>query len=285
MLPIIVMTRNEGKLLYTCINSLKKIINIEHHIYVVDNHSDCNEHLEVLRQLELIEDITIIRNRTNLWVLGINKILEKIKQLYPKEKYFMLTDGDIDFSPLREDSFIEVIKKMDSNVSIGKIGFSLSWDNIKNNPKFINIYRQELSLYDENKKIDDYYVSPVDTTAAIIRFDWSLEQNGLFYPDHIRYLRPELYSCRTPRKTVVKHLGWDTYFSVSSNRKQIDDKVFCFTLASGFIKEEILKQATFRIRLFNLIFARPIYIFWILRRYYYLFSYVLRKGRKIFDNQ
>lgn len=258
---------------------------MEYHIYIVDNHSTKEEHVTLLKELESNDNITVVRNKSNLWVLGINETLKIIKKQYPEEKYFMLTDGDIDFSPLTNDSFRIVIEKLNSNRAIGKIGFSLSWDNIRDNPKFKNIYNQEHALYDENKKIDEYYISPVDTTAAIIRFDWSFERNSLFYPDHMRYLKPELYSCRTPRQMLVKHLGWNTYFSAKPERKQINEKVFCFTLVSGFLKDEIINQAALHIKLFNKICARPIYIYWIFRRYYYLFSYILRKGRRIFDNQ
>lgn len=284
-LPVLIMTRNENRFLDTCVRSLKEKLSVPHHIYIIDNNSDDPEHLAVLEALSLDNAITVHRNKKNYWVLGLNNIIDKIRLNYPDSKYFMLTDGDIDFSTLGKKHFDQVISKLDSNASIGKIGFSLSWDNLLNDKRLSAILEQERKLYNEQKKIDEYYVSPVDTTAAIVRFDWSIESKGHFYPDHMRYLRPEMYSCRTPRNILVRHLGWDIYFSKKQSKKNINDKVICFTLVGGSIKKEILSQASWSVKYFYRCLSRPIYIYWIYRRYFFLLIYILRKGRRSFDNQ
>jgi hypothetical protein len=146
-----------------------------------------------------------------------------------------------------------------------------------------------MSLYDEEKKIDDLYVSCVDTTLAIYRWDWSVNKNSCFYHDHIRYLRPELYSCRTDTKIVVKHLGWENYLTnivdkdKDKDKDNINSKVLCFALVGGDVKQQILLKANYNYRLFYNFFSKIIKRCWLLKRIYHLFLYMVTKGWRISD--
>lgn len=286
--PIIVMTRNEGEYLLRCINSMIKTVSIDVHIYIVDNCSDDFEHISILKKIEtdFTNDVTVIWNYSNRWILGINKTLQLIANTH-SSPYFFMTDGDISFQncKARPCWLTYLIKKMDENLVVGKIGYSLDWHYLSCNPEMSDILRQEKSLYDDDRKINSLYIAQVDTTAALYRWDWSIESNGKFYPDHMRYLRPEYYSCRTDKTLVVEHLGWYKYKINSLPRSTINSKVVCFTLVGASLKDEILAQASFLPRLFFRILSRPIQIFWILRRYYFLLKYIWLKGRKSFDGQ
>ncbi|WP_261874891.1 glycosyltransferase [Vibrio rarus] len=285
--PIIIMTKDECEDLETTVRSILDTVSIDIHIFIVDNNSKLNAHRKLLTELEEIENISVKRNSTNRWILGLNETIMDICSRF-KTDYFVLTDGDIDFSQCNPSSscwLTYLIEEMNKNISIGKLGISLNWDYLKSEPELANILEQEKSLYNKNKMIGNLFVSQVDTTAAIYRWDWSIEFSPKFYPDHIRYLRPELYSCRTPRRINVEHLGWKKYSAGNLCKERIDDKVGCFTLIGGSITPEIKSQASFSVRLYHSLFSRVIHKAWKFRRYYMLYRYITLKGRKLFDGQ
>lgn len=285
-LPVLVMTRNDGHFLKQCVESIINTVTIPVTIYIIDNHSDSPEHHAILNDLKArFEHVELVLNKKNLWILGLNKTIEKIKNTHDG-KYFFLTDADIDFSDCQAKPcwLSYLIEKLDSNVSIGKMGISLSWDYLEKNLDLAPILEQEQKLYSERLKINDLYVSPVDTTATLFRFDWSIESSGFFYPDHMRYLRPELYSCRTPRDILVEHLGWYAYNKRELiSTKSINSKVLCFALVGGSVKNSILDLASKRYALFYRLCSGWFMKVWILRRYFFLLKYILVKGRKKFD--
>lgn len=289
-IPIIIMTRNEDEYLNTCVNSIINTISIDYHIYIIDNRSDSSKQKKILSDLENQhkEKLTVIRNKNNLWILGINATLREIKKT-SDSKYFFLTDGDIDFSHCNCNNspcwMSYLISNMEKNISIGKLGLSLSWDYLLKDNSLQSILKQEKSLYSEQKKINDLYVSAIDTTATLYRWDWSIENSSQFYPDHMRYLRPELYSCRTPRNITVEHLGWKKYNSLIDDKKSINSKVVCFTIVGGDIKKQILNKASIQNQFFYKLFSYPILKLWTLRRYMKLFIYFFKKGIHSFDGQ
>jgi glycosyltransferase involved in cell wall biosynthesis len=283
--PIVIMTRNEGLFLKKTVESILNTVSIPVDIYIVDNSSNNSLHINILRELSEFSNIRIIYNKFNLWVLGVNDTVDYIKSNYDSE-YFVLTDGDIDFSDCCADLcwLTYLIRKMDTYSCIGKLGLSLSWDFLLENMDLKEVLIQEKSLYSD-RKINDLFVSMVDTTAAIYRFDWSLEGNSHFYPDHIRYLKPGYYSCRTPRSIKVKHLGWYNYNAKSIDVLGLKSKIICFTLIGGNVKDELLNLAPLKYKLFYKICYKPILNLWIVRRYYFLMKYILLKGRRGFMGQ
>lgn len=288
-LPIIVMTRNEAHFLLKCIDSILDSVSIPVHIYIVDNSSDDNEHIAILNEIESRKcgNISIIKNRRNLWILGLNNSIERIRENH-SSKYFFLTDGDINFEfcAAKPCWLSYLIDKMEKNISIGKIGLSLDWSYLLSHKDLSDVLEQEKGLYSERNKIDDLYVSFVDTTASLFRWDWSIDGTSKFYPDHMRYLRPELYSCRTPRNILVEHLGWQLYSSPKSMlTKNVNQKVLCFSLVGGDVKKEILAKSSLIYRVFYKLFSKTIKRGWYLRRYYYLLKYTLCKGIKLYDGQ
>ncbi|GKR36847.1 hypothetical protein KAM471_26110 [Aeromonas caviae] len=97
-LPVLVMTRNDGHFLKQCVESIINTVTIPVTIYIIDNHSDSPEHHAILNDLKArFEHVELVLNKKNLWILGLNKTIEKIKNTHDG-KYFFLTDADIDFS-------------------------------------------------------------------------------------------------------------------------------------------------------------------------------------------
>lgn len=287
-LPVLVMTRNDGLFLKQCVESIINTVTIPITIYIIDNHSDSPEHHAILNDLKAqFDNIELVLNKKNLWILGLNNTIQKIKLIH-RSKYFFLTDADIDFSncKARPCWLSYLMQQLEKNVSIGKLGISLSWDYLEKNSELKEILKQENSLYSEKYKINDLYVSFVDTTATLFRNDWSIEPSSCFYPDHMRYLRPELYSCRTSRYITVEHLGWHLYINAEKLTAQhINSKIRCFTLVGGDVKKEILKLGDMRYQVFYKIFSKTIKRVWFIRRYYYLLRYIFRKGIVHFDGQ
>lgn len=283
-IPIIVMTKDEGLYLDRCVKSILATVKTNCEIYIVDNSSKTKEQKDILAELGKLKNVNVIYNKKNLWVLGLNKTIAKIKK-YHNSRYFFLTDGDIDFSSVDlEGCWLEfLIEKMERNVSIGKIGFSLSWSYLESEPELANILQQEQSLYNDAKKINEFYVSPVDTTATLFRTDWSIEKSSFFYPDHMRYLKPELYSCRTPKNIVVEHLGWQSYGKNKVTKSLINEKVLCFTLVGGYIKNEILSQSSTRLQFFHKVAGKCIFKFWAIRRFIKALTYCFYKCKTGFN--
>ncbi|EFJ2910225.1 glycosyltransferase family A protein [Escherichia coli] len=284
-IPIFIMTRNDGVYLQDCLNSILKNTVYPFNLYVIDNNSSDKLHLKILEEYKTRQNVNVIRNKSNLWVLGLNKHLEKVKK-ESDSSYFVLTDGDIIFPEpgINGCWLTQLVIYMDTYKCIGKIGMSLNWDSIRDDPFYEEIYDQEKKLYNNNKKIENLYISPVDTTAAIYRWDWSIE-GYKFYPDHIRYLRPELYSCRTPKEFNAKHLGWLVYKNNNGQAiKKLDEKIKCFTLVGADIKKTQLKKASLKVRMFNSLCGKPIKYFWSMRRILYTIFYTLKKGIWLYDN-
>lgn len=284
--PIIVMTRNDAEFLRKCITSILDTVTIETQIYIVDNQSDDEMHHEVLKTLQQTYDnIEVVYNKRNLWVLGINETIQNVKEKH-SSNYFFLTDGDIDFSECAAKPcwLTYLIGCMDKNICLGKIGLSLNWDYLRQHSELEAILRQEQGLYSENHKVNDLYVSFVDTTATLFRNDWSIDPSSGLYPDHMRYLRPELYSCRTPKNIVVEHIGWYLYKNSSKLVKShINSKIKCFTLVGGDVKKEILNMGSKRYKYFYKLSSKLIKRLWYIRRYYFLFRYIIKKGIVHFD--
>ncbi|WP_289117400.1 hypothetical protein [uncultured Idiomarina sp.] len=274
------MTKDDGEYLYACVNSIFRTVKSEICVFVVDNNSCDEAHLKILNEIECDFDVVVVRNKFNRWVLGLNEVLVRVKKEFCS-KYFFITDGDIDFTDCLGDScwLSYLIKQMEQDQRIAKIGFSLSWDYIERDPRFENILNQEKSLYNPKKKLGDLFISQVDTTATLFRWGWSMDASDCLYPHHIKYVRPELYSCRTPRHINVEHLGWRSYFSGSKDEKQITQKVICFTLIAGHLKDEVKRNSAFHARLFNTLLGRIFSSFWSLRRYIYAVRYNLKRIR------
>lgn len=287
MIPIYIMTRNDARHLDKCVKSIMNTISIQYTIYIVDNKSNNEDHIKILYELSKLESVEVVYNNKNNWILGLNQELIKSDR-YSKD-YFFITDGDIDFSeckaPIEYDCWMSyLIAKMQDNCSLGKIGLSLDWDFLIKND-MDSILEQEMSLYNEQKKIDDLYVSAVDTTACLFRKNWSVEQSGLLYPDHMRYIKPELYSCRTPKNVCVEHLGWHGYKSKEQSTKHINEKVKCFTLIGGTLKEEVVSRADFKYQLFYKTFSKIIFKIWVVKRIFHYTSYFIKKVTRLFYGQ
>ena len=267
------MTKDDGYFLERCFNSIIETVSVKYRVFIVDNASSTQLQLAVLARLEKRKSVKVFRNNFNLWVLGLNKLLTILNKEGVSE-YFFLTDADIVFPesvPGYKCWLDFLVNKMDDNSCIGKLGLSLDWNILKKHKELNYILNQEESLYNDKRMISDLYISPVDTTAALYRWDWSIASNFKFYPLHMNYLRPELYSCRSPRSISVEHLGWELYrnkykSSEKFNLTLINSKVLCFSVVAGDLKKTTLQQASITHRYLYYLIKTPMKVFWVLKR-------------------
>lgn len=291
MIDIVVMTKDDDKFLASCVESIINTVSLDYRIFIVDNASTTTSHLDTLTLLEQNTDIVICRNKLNFWVLGLNQLLTKLRS-ENLSNYFVLTDADIIFPKQVQDSkcWLEyLVRRMEQNYCIGKLGLSLDWSILEENSELNYILDQEKSLYNPDKMITDLFISPVDTTAAIYRWDWSIASGCKFYPLHMTYLRAELYSCRTPRTILANHIGWELYRNKYKSSTEFDlalinSKVLCFSIVAGDVKNTTLQQASLLYRVLYYLIKTPMKVYWSIKRIYHGIIYHVVNYLRKYDN-
>lgn len=88
-LPILVMTRNDGFLLKQCVESIVNTVTIDTTIYIIDNNSDSAEQHFILNDLAVkYSNVKLVFNKSNLWVIGLNTTIKKIKIEHKSDFFF-----------------------------------------------------------------------------------------------------------------------------------------------------------------------------------------------------
>jgi len=88
MINIIVMTKDDGLFLERCVNSIIDTVSMDYKVYIVDNGSSTKLHADILDALGRIDSVTVIRNVLNLWVIGLNKLLNRLYRERSSEYFF-----------------------------------------------------------------------------------------------------------------------------------------------------------------------------------------------------
>lgn len=275
MIPILLLCRNNKKQLEYTVNSILQNTLYEYKLYVVDNNSTCDEVRVYLSELEL-KGITVYRNKTNLWIIGLNKALKDIIKSFNCE-YVVVSDSDLIMPEISGDIcwLSALINVMNKYKMIGKLGLSLDLENIKDNKKLSHIFDGENKYY-KNKLFEDVYLAPVDTTTAIYRTDLFVSDNFQFYPGHGSMIKPFYFVGRLVNFKGAIHLGWEDYFNENVDKKNINAKVKCFTLVGGYVDKITLKQCSIFMRMFHFLFSYPIKSFWGVRVFYHWILYILK---------
>lgn len=262
-IPIIILTKDNPRLLRSTINSIIKRTNYPFHIFIVDNKSTNIQQYEVLEIFRKDKKVTVIYNNKNQWILGFNKAFPYFEnQPTFNQTYAVLSDGDIIVPrPKNGECWLTyLVNKMEKNIFLGKIGLSLHTEYIKSD--FPEIYQIE-KKYMQGPLVDDLIISPVDTTIAIYRRDIFLTKKFRMLPGHASLVKPYYYVCRTNNKFKAIHTGWIRYKKDQSS--DLDDKIICFTKYAAFINPYEMKNSGLKARLYYYIFRYPYKFFWSLR--------------------
>ncbi len=261
-IAIVVLTKDEPEFLDKTIRSIINRTNYSYELFIVDNNSNLDEQKKILNLYEKDGLAHVIFNNKNQWVLGFNKAIDIINTRTDlSSEYIVLTDGDI-VVPNFVDGvcWLTYLKqKMDSNITVGKLGLALDTQFMKNNKQFHNTYTNELE-YMKGPIVDNLIIAPVDTTLAIYRKDLFVMNQFRMLPGHGSLVRPYYYVCRTNDTYLAKHLGWHNYVEPDVN--QLQNKVACFAKYAGYVDPIILDQVGAGVKYFYKIFGRIYKVYW-----------------------
>ena len=242
-IKIFVMCYNDFRSLKLCLSSIRKRTSFPYELIVVDNGSTDSTLLSYFAILAS-SGVYVHRNKLNLWVLGLNPALKKF--LNNDDKYFVVTDSDIAV-PMRKAGecwLTRLVGMMEKNPVIGKLGISLDLGYLKSRQHFKETYLKEKYFQSENNmKISNCFIAPVDTTVAIYRRDNFVFDFPKFVPGHAVLQRPYYYTCRTPADFICKHFGWRIYSEETPAQIAKDKtKAFCFTFMGAYLDGPFLKK-------------------------------------------
>lgn len=242
-IPIILLTKDEERLLQLSVRSILNRTKIDYHLFIVDNASISKTQIDILNKLSTYEKITVIYNSTNEWVLGFNRALEYINENDQFDPDFLvLSDGDVTV-PLPQDNrcWLEYLATaMRENSHFGKIGLSLDLGYIREKPTFKDTYQREIR-YLSGPHSSGMLIAPVDTTMAIYRKDLFILPAFKMIPGHASLVKPHYYTARTTARWQARHLGWRNYST--QNQIQLKEKIKCFARYAAYIDPILLKQA------------------------------------------
>jgi glycosyltransferase involved in cell wall biosynthesis len=285
-IPIIIITKDEPRYLSLMIKSIVKRTKYPFHIFIVDNNSRLETQFLLLSMLAKEENITIVKNKKNNWVLGFNLAISISRSnLDIDQRYFVLSDGDIVVPLIKENIcwLTFLVNQLDDSVVIGKLGLSFDLSYIKNKILFNSIYENEMRFI-SGPKLNNVVIAPVDTTLAIYRHDLFVMNEFKMLPGHASLVRPYYYTCRAI-SFKCRHLGWLSY-GVNDDISVLNDKVVCFTKVAAYVNPVLLPKVSYKVRLFYKIF-KPLYkSFWFSIVSYFWLKYIIaRFPRKINEIQ
>lgn len=276
IIPIVILTKDEPKFLELMIKSIINRTKYPYRVFIVDNNSqDINQNF-LLERLKQEYKLEVIYNDKNEWVLGFNNAIKIINdEVDLNHEYIVLSDGDI-IMPLPNNGicWLEyLVKKMKSNVTIGKIGLSLDTSLIATKKEFTKTYNIE-KKYMKGPTVDELIIAPVDTTLAIYRKDLFVMNRFMIIPGHASLVKPYYYIFRTPKVYQAKHLGWRKY--QKPDIKQLEEKIICFTKYAAYIDPIVLEKVDLKIKYFHKIGKYFFKSYWAFKVVYYWFTYIIK---------
>jgi len=284
-IAIVVLTRDEPKFLQATVQSILERTHYPYQLFIADNNSQSAEQQQLLQQYDQDPSIQVVFNPKNRWVLGFNNAIQIAKkQQGLSTNYMVLTDGDILVPELSGKlCWLGYLKQqMDQHACIGKLGFSLDLNSIKNNDLFKKTYQRELT-YKTGPHIGNSIIAPVDTTLAIYRQDVFVSGAFKMLPGHSSLIKPYYYTCRT-QKHQAQHLGWENY--IKPSQEQLVEKINCFTRYAGYIDPIVLSRVDIKTKYFYQWFRYLFKAHWSIKVLFYWVLYIVtRFPRKLNELQ
>ena len=285
-IAVVILTRDEPEFLDKTVRGIIERTSYPYELFIVDNNSSSSLQIELLNKYKKQGLAQVIFNTKNQWVLGFNKALEIVdKREGLSKEYIVLSDGDI-VVPEPKDNlcWLEYMKqKLDCNVAVGKLGLALNLEFIKNQKYLNTVYENELA-YMEGPLIGDLVVAAVDTTLAMYRKDLFVMNKFKMLPGHASLVKPHYYTCRTTGHYQAEHLGWSLYNEL--DKKQLQEKVICFTKYGGCIIPILLNQTSTKAKYFYKIFRHIYRLYWfVILSIYWAYYIALRFPRNLNEIQ
>lgn len=262
-IPIVILHRNEFVSLFRMIDSIIGATRMPYRLFVVDNASSVPERAAHFAALRAIPGLTLIESPRNNWVLGFNEALRH-PDWPANAPYYVFSDADIVVPSEVPDAgcwLQYLVKQMNANACIGKLGMSLRTDDVDNVLLKQSVTRQK-ERFMRNPRIGANMIAPVDTTLAIYRNDFFLWKEFRFSVGHASLARPHYYTCRTDTAVEAVHLGWYENSRLPMEGALLSEKIRCFAKFGGYIEPEVLASCQSDDRLYYKV-MRPLSLaFW-----------------------
>lgn len=282
-IPIIILTKDENRYLKLSVRSILNRTKANYHIFIVDNNSKSSDQKKALEELARKENITVLYNSRNEWILGFNLAIDCIqKDEQYDQDFYVLSDGDITVPlPKNNRCWLEyLLSKMKKNAHFGKIGLALDLGYIKERAEFEDTFKRE-SRYLCGPCSSGLIIAPVDTTLAIYRKDLFILPAFKMLPGHASLVKPYYYVARTTGHWQARHLGWRNYSTQDGS--QLEDKIKCFTRYAAYIDPIVLNRLPKSIRLYFIIFKPIFKIKWAVIVLYFWIKYILEHFPRNFN--
>lgn len=279
VIPVIFISYNNNDIFKKSFKSFIENTTKIYDLHIVDNASTDLEHINYLKHLNEKSNVTVWFNKKNLFLLGLNQCLKTLSE--KKFPYYVICDSDFLYPSISDNNecwLSVLLQEMNKSPYIGKLGLSISLDNIKNQDQLKPVYKRELS-FKKGMINENVWNAAVDTTPAIYRCNLFIWEDFLFYPGHMTALKPHLYTGRY-KNLEGYHLGWDKDEYVNSSATISKDKVISFAKYGGAIDSIILKKISFSLRIKYKILKSYSSIYWRSVKFYFFIKYVLK--RKVF---
>ncbi|MEY8214479.1 MAG: glycosyltransferase family 2 protein [Colwellia sp.] len=272
--PVVFISHNNNGVFKKSIESFFENTTEIYSLHIVDNASTDIDHISYLQALDNKSNVTVWFNKKNLFVLGLNNCLEYLSNSnYP---YYAVCDSDFTY-PEKIDAtcwLSAFVEEMDNSPHIGKLGLSISLDNIKNDEQLASIYKREIS-FSKFSLTSNIWKASVDTTPAIYRSDFFVWNDFKFFPGHMTAFKPFYYTGRHKFYTGY-HMGWDADEYKSNGSSVNREKVISFALYGGAIDSTVLKKVSvvLRIQYFSIKFISSLY--WRTFKAFHFFKYLFK---------
>jgi hypothetical protein len=216
-IPILILSFNDLPALRLCLRAIVRRTLRPYQLTVVDNASPDPRLKRYLRWLGRLTRIRVHVNRTNRWVLGLNRPLGEALAGQAPEVLFAVSDCDIVVPPPRDGRcwLARMEATMLEQACIGKLGIALDTGYIEARPQFAATLANE-RYFMAGPRIGNSIVAGVDTTMALYRQSLFVMRRPRFLPGHQSLHRPYYYCCRTLPDLRAKHLSWRSYGTRSS---------------------------------------------------------------------
>lgn len=241
--PIVILHRNEFDNLELMLASIVGHTRYPHVLFVVDNASSRPDSRGRLNLIAAKYGATVIQSPRNNWVFGFNVALAHPG--FPLlSSYYVFSDADIVLPPPDPEGRCwlgYLVGEMDQHACIGKLGMSLSVDDIDNVMLKHDVLQQR-ARFDRHPRIGTNVIAPVDTTLAIYRPDFFVGSRFRFSVGHASLARPYYYTCRTPSHVAARHLGWYEAHRITLDDVALTEKIRCFAKYGAYIEPALLKR-------------------------------------------
>ena len=280
-IPIILISYNNHAIFRRSIESLIENTSKIYELIVVDNNSSDLEHRKYLNDLRNKGVVKLYQNNLNQFTFGLNECL---KDLGDSSNLIAICDSDFLYpKPLDGGCWLSVlVREMQKSPYIGKLGLSISLENIKNKKNLKSIYKRERG-FSRLSLNNNVWAAQVDTTPALYRKDLFFWGKFRLYPGHMSANKP-YYHIGRHKKIIGYHMGWDNDEYISKDSIVSVSKIDSFALYGGALDRTVVNNLNIflKFRYFVLKFISK--LFWVSFKMLWFILFLL-KGRLFFFNK